>query len=189
MDFQRFLHTPLDCLSIMQKLDEIECNYTDSDHDEYYYDYADEFNEMSCLSADLYHDLESLIRKIDYTWHLPRRKKMELNQIIDNYETFWFNTAAALIDETDMMLLMKNEGIRDSKNEETERHKRIRAVKLLTKEQMTNLFSETFNFLLRYLKLVQAYEMLCGMVDELRYLHSFRERNGIPLLPPTAYVE
>lgn len=186
MELAHFLNMPLDYSSIIESLSEIEWKYSNEDHGEYYYDYADQFNELACIAADLYNALESLVRKIDYTWELPPRKRKELG---DTYGAYWFNTASALIDETDMMLLLENEGTYDPDDEYTERHRRIRAVKILSKEQITNLFSETFNFLMKYLKLVQAYQMICGLVNELRYLHSFRERGGIPQLPPTAYVE
>lgn len=178
--------TPLDYYSITEKLEEIEYrNYEDS-KDEYYIDYADQFNELSCIAGELYNELERIVQKIDFTWNLPARRVRELGK---TYRVYWFDTVAALINETDMMLLLEEEGVYDPDDEETERNKRIRAVRALTKEQMLNLFREAFNFLMKYLKLLQAYEMLCGLVDELRYLHSFRRYKGEPLPPPTAYVE
>lgn len=179
MDFSHLMKTPLDYASIIDKLGEIEYRYCDETQDEYYMDYLDQFNELSCLAAELYNQLDDLIGKLSWSWSFPMHKN----------DAFWFNTAAALIDETDIMLLVENEGCYDPDDEDTERHKRIRAVKTLTKEQMTNLFSEVFNFLMRYMKLLLAYEMMLGLVNELRELHSFRQRDGIPQLPTTAYVE
>lgn len=178
--------TPLDYYSIIEKLSEIEYRNDEAPKDEYYIDYADQFNELSCIAGGLYNELEEIVRKIDYTWDLPVCRARKLG---DTYQAYWFNTAAALIDETDMMILMEGEGAYDPDDEETERNKRIRAARSLTKEQMLNLFRGTFNFLMKYLKLLQAYEMLCGLVDELRYLHSFRQYKEEFLPPTTAYIE
>ncbi|MPM29316.1 hypothetical protein SDC9_75856 [bioreactor metagenome] len=87
-----------------------------------------------------------------------------------------------------MSLMLENQGIYDL-DEETERDKRVRAVKALTKEMQFTLFTEVFNFQLRFVKLSLAYQAICGMIDELEHLHSFRERNGEMLLPSTAYLE
>ena len=179
MDFIHLMKAPLDYVSICEKLGEIEDGFYYETIDEYYMDYLDQFNELSCLASELSNELEDLLSRITWSWSLPPHKN----------DAFWFNTVSALIDETDIMLLVENEGCYDPDDENTERQKRIRAVKTLTKEQMTNLFSEVYNFLMRYTKLLQAYEMMHGLVVELRELHSFRQRDGIPQLPTTAYIE
>lgn len=180
MELERYLKTPLDYYSILEKLGEIEWKYQDGDHDEYYSDYEDMFTDLANSSAFLYEDIESLLSELSYI--LPDRERVDTG-------IFWFNTAAALIDETDLMLLIENEGIMSPDDEDTERGKRIRSLNSLTKDKAISLMRQVFNLLLRYLKLLQSYEMLCAMVDELRRLHSFRERNGVSELPPSAYVE
>ena len=185
MDFHGMLEMPLDYYSIIERLGEIEYRPYETDRSEYYMDYADLFNELSILSADLYIDLERLIRELDFSWNLPRKRQ----EGIENANgMFWFNTATALLEETNMSLMLENEGNYDL-DEETERDKRVRAVKALTKEMQFKLFTEVFNFLMRFVKLSLAYQAICGMIDELEHLHSFRERNGEILLPATAYVE
>lgn len=179
MELTGFLNTPLDYYSIIEKLGEIEWKYSDSDHDEYYWDYEDLFTDLANGAAHLYEDMEAL------RWHLfhelPDRSSGDSG-------VFWFDTAALLIDETDFMLLMENEGMICPDDEDSARSKRIRALKSLTKDKTFELYRRVFNCLMRYLKLLQAYEMLCAMVDELRRLHSFRERNGAILPPPSAFV-
>lgn len=180
MEAARYLNSPLDYYSVIEKLNEIEYKYCDGEHDEYYWDYEDMFTDLANGAAYLYEDIETL------RWHLfhelPDRSRGDSG-------VFWFDTAALLIDETDYMLLIENEGMMFPDDEDSERSKRIRVLKTLTKEKTAELFRSVFNCLMRYLKLLQAYEMLCAMVDELRRLHSFRERNCETLLPITAYVE
>lgn len=179
MELANYLKTSLDYYSVIEKLGEIEWKYQDGDHDEYYSDYEDMFSELANGSVFLYEDIESLLSEIRH--NLPWRARGDTG-------IFWFNTAAALIDETDLMLLIENEGIMPLDDEDTEREKRIRSLNSLTKDKAISLLRQVFNLLLRYLKLLQAYEMLCAMVDELRRLHSFRERNGVSELPSSAYV-
>lgn len=179
METAKYLNTPLDYYSILEKLDEIEWKYQNGSHDEYYHDYDDLFTELANTSAYLYEDIESLISKLSY--EMPMRKTEDTGR-------FWFNTAALLIDETDYMLLLENEGCVEPDDEDSERAKRVRAIKTLTKDKAMELFRKVFNYLMRYLKLLQAYEMLCAMVDELRRLHTFREKDGESIPPPSAYL-
>lgn len=180
METARYLNSPLDYYSVMEKLGEIEYKYCDGDHDEYYWDYDDLFTELANGAAFLQEDMEAL------RWRLYHEMPARSNR---DSGIFWFDTAALLIDETDYMLLIENEGMMNPDDEDSERSKRIRALKALTKDKATELFRKVFNCLMRYLKLLQAYEMLCATVEELRRLHSFRERNGEVLLPPTAFIE
>lgn len=180
MEPARYLNSPLDYFSIIEKLGEIEYKYCDSDHDEYYWDYEDMFSELANGASYLYEDIETL--RWDLYHEMPGRTRGDSG-------IFWFDTAALLIDETDYMLLVENEGMTIPDDEESERSKRMRALKTLTKDKAVELLRRVFICLMRYMKLLQAYEMLCAMVDELRRLHSFRERNGEILLPTTAFVE
>lgn len=184
LNFDRFLSVPLDYFSVVEKLSTIECRPTELDRSVYCMDYADLFNELSLLAAQLYRELDRLIYDLIYRWDFPRR-------VSDTYENatgvVWFDTASSLISATDMDLLMENEG-RWGGDMDTERDRRVRAVKHLTKEQMFRLFTEVFHFLMGFFELNQAYEAICGMVDELERLHSYRERDGKAQLPPSAYL-
>lgn len=184
MEFQGMLEMPLDYYSVIERLGEIEWRPSECDRRDYYMDYADLFNELSILSADLYIDLERLISRLDFNWGLPQKR---LEGIEHATGIFWFDAAAALLEETSMSLILENQGLYGL-DEETERDKRVRAVKALTKEMQFRLFTEVFNFQMRFMKLSLAYQAICGMIDEVEHLHSFRERNGETLLPPAVYV-
>lgn len=186
MDFQNMLHTPLDCSSIMERLGDIEAYHWDHKQSEYYEDYADLFNELAIIAAGLYNDLERLIRKLDYADTLPTKRKMAG---VEGYRgTTWFNTAVSILDETEMSVLLENNGVYDVEDIEYERGRRIRAIMALTKEGMFFLFTEVFNFVMRFIKLSLAFEAICGSIDELERLNSFREYNGAPQLPGSAYL-
>lgn len=186
MDFQKMLHTPLDCSSIMERLSDIDSYHWDHEQSEYYADYADLFNDLAIIAARLYNDLERLIRKLDYADTLPCKRKMAG---VEGYRgTTWFNEAVSVLEETDMSTLLENEGVYDLEDIESERGRRGRAIMALTKEGMFFLFTEVFNYIMRFIQLSLAFEAICGSIDELERLNSFREHNGVPQLPGSAYL-
>lgn len=186
MDFQNMLHTPLDCSSIMERLGDIDSYHWDHKQSEYYADYADLFNDLAIIAARLYNDLERLIRKLDYADTLPTKRKMAG---VEGYRgTTWFNTAVSILDETDMSVLLENNGVYDMEDIEYERGRRIRTIMALTKEGMFFLFTEVFNYIMRFIQLSLAFEAICGSIDELERLNSFREHNGAPQIPGSAYL-
>lgn len=181
------MHMPLDYWSIMERLGVIDNRSYDEREkkDEYYYDYAELFNEMAIGSAYLYEDLERLVHDMEWHCDLPPRLKAGF----EHYQgATWFDTFASLVSATDMDLLQENEGSFDPMDEDSARNKRLRAVKALKKDLICRLYAEVFNFLMRFIQLSMAYDAVSGIVDELRYLHSFRERGGQVLLPPSAYL-
>lgn len=154
--------------------------------DPYYADYADLFNDLAIIAASLYNDLERLIRKLDYTDILPSKRK---TADVEGYRgATWFNVAVSVLDETDMSVLLENEGVYDWEDVEGERARRSRAIMALTKEGMFFLFTEVFNYIMRFIQLSLAFETICGSIDELERLNSFREHNGVPQLPGSAYL-
>lgn len=102
--------------------------------------------------------------------------------------TTWFNTAVSVLEETDMSVLLENEGAYDLEDVEAERVRRSRAIMALTKEEMFFLFTEVFNYIMRFIQLSLAFEAICGSIDELERLNSFREHNGALQLPGSAYL-
>lgn len=188
MEVQKMLQTPLDYGSIMERLGDIDSYHWEHEQSEYYADYADLFNELALLAADLYNDLEHLAWKLERAGDrvLPSRRRMAGTERFRG--STWFNVAVSILSETDMDILLENEGVWDTDDVEDERARRRRAVMALTKEGMFFLFTEVFNFLTRFIQLSLAFEAICGSIDELERLNSFREHNGVPQLPRSAYL-
>lgn len=186
MELQGMLDMPLDYWSIMERLGNIEWPPTEIHDSAYYWDYADLFNEMANLSGELYTDLGKLIHHLEYS-DLPRRR---LPREGEEYPSgaAWFDAVVSLLRETDMRILLENEGCYDSDDVEQQREQRRRAIMAQTKEKMFFIFTEVLSFLMRFLELALAYETICGSIDELERLNSFREHNGVPQLPPSAYI-
>ena len=100
----------------------------------------------------------------------------------------WFDMAVSLLNETDMSVLLENEGVFDPDDIDRERQKRRKAVLALTKEQQFSLFTQVFHFLMRFIQLSLAFETVKGSIDELERLNSLRETNGRLQLPSSAYL-
>ena len=144
MDFWPILEMRLDYWSVLDRLSEIESYPWDGVKNEYYDDYADLFNEMAGLSAEFYNEFERLIRDLEYTWSLPKRK-LENTGMENARGAAWFDMAVSLLNETDMSVLLENEGVYDPDDIDRERQKRRKAVLALTKEQQFSLFTQVFH--------------------------------------------
>ena len=101
--------------------------------------------------------------------------------------TAWFNTAAAMLYDTDMTELLEHENIYCS-DEWAEKQKRISALNRLTKQQQMLLYTEVIGFITRYLELSAAFETIEAVITELDYHQSAVKGNGGVTLPQTAYV-
>ena len=101
--------------------------------------------------------------------------------------TAWFNTAAAMLYDTDMTELLEHENIYCA-DEWTEKQKRISALNRLTKQQQMLLYTEVIGFITRYLELSAAFETIEAVITELDYHQSAVKGNGGVTLPQTAYV-
>lgn len=188
MELTNILDMKLDYWSIQERLGEIDSYHWDYSQSEYYGDYADLFIEMAIIAADLYNDLEALIRELDCAGDhlLPQNRKMA---DVEGYRGGdWFDKAVSVLTETNMSVLLENHGVFDPDDIEAEKGRRSRAIMALTKSGMYFLFTEVFNFTMRYIQLDLAFQAVCGSIDELERLNSFREHNGVPQLPSAAYV-
>ena len=101
--------------------------------------------------------------------------------------TAWFNTAAAMLYDTDMTELLGHENIYCA-DEWAEKQKRISALNRLTKQQQMLLYTEVIGFITRYLELSAAFETIEAVITELDYHQSAVKGNGGVTLPQTAYV-
>lgn len=186
MELEHMLSMKLDYASIMERLGEIDSYHWDHSQSEYYGDYADLFNELALLAADLYNDLGRLIQALDSTDILPWRRVT--SEVAGYRGTTWFNEAVSIMAETDMDALLRNDGIYDYDMAEREKERRNLAIMALSKQGMYFLLTEVFNFVVRFIQLNLAFQAICGSIDELERLNSFREHNGVPQLPSSAYV-
>ena len=165
MELQGALEQKLDYRSIKNRLSEIGdfyyyCGKSD------YMDYADLLAELANLASFLDNDLERLVQDFDYSDRLPYKIRVHCD--VKGYRgATWFDAAAALLDETDMNVMLEMEGLYDSESVEEEKDRRRRRVMALTKESQFYLLTEVLNFLLRFIKLNSAFQMVCGMMDEL----------------------
>ena len=101
--------------------------------------------------------------------------------------TAWFNTAAAMLHDTDMTELLEHENIYCA-DEWAEKQKRIAALNRLTKQQQMLIYTEVIGFITRYLELSAAFETIEAVITELDYHQSAVKGNGGVTLPQTAYV-
>lgn len=186
MDLKERLNMPLDYWSIVERIGEIEWPPSEIGSSDYYTEYADLFNEMGGLASGLYTELEKLVSDLEYS-NLPRRRLRREEQEYPSGGA-WFDAVVGILRETDMRILLENEGVYDPDDIEKERERRHKAIMALPKEKMYFLFTEVLNFVMRFMELSLAYETICGSIDELDRLNSFREHNGVPQLPQSAYV-
>ena len=100
---------------------------------------------------------------------------------------YWFNSAAALYNGTDMGTLADKEGKYDI-DVYNEKSLRLRALNSLTKEQHLLVLTKTYEILFRYIRLKSELDALIGVDDELERLHSFKKKGGHTELPKSAWV-
>ena len=100
---------------------------------------------------------------------------------------YWFNSAVALYNGTDMDTLADNEEKYDI-NEYNEKSLRLRAVNSLTKEQHMYLLVKTYEIVFRYIRLKLELDALCGVDDELGRLHSSKKKDGGTELSKSAWL-
>ena len=182
------LYKKLDFWSVMDELDRmIDYDYNGNEKDSLYWDYyVEQIQELGILAADLLNDLDSIKSSL---WYKLLDKHIEFCDEDDCTQTAiaWFNTAACLLSDTDMQTLLERENIYQA-DEFTEKQKRLNAIKRLTKEQQTFLYTEVIGFLTRYLKLSAAFDTITAVIAELDYHQSAVTRRETVTIPPTAYV-
>jgi len=183
------LFKKMDLWSITDGLDEVmnycfEGNERDSQFWDYY---SDQINEMSIIASDMWNELMELKQKISY--ELPY-KEIEFCEEDECNKTgiAWFNSAACMLSDTDMVVLLENENVYDS-DIYREKEKRIKALERLTKKQQLYLYTEVIGFITRYLELRNAFETITAVIRELEYHQSFViKSNGEIEMNKAAYL-
>ena len=180
------LYKKLDLWSVTDSLDKMidYCfNGNEKDSPDYY---CDQINELCNMASDLYMELDDLKSRL---WYQMPAKKIDFCEEDDSSQTAiaWFNTAAAMLSDTDMVELLEHENIYRADLYE-EKQKRITALNRLTKQQQIFLYTEVLGFITRYLELSAAFDTIEAVITELDYHQSaITHKNGVTL-PQTAYV-
>ena len=182
------LYKKLDMWSISDGLDRMmDYYYNGNEKNSPYWDYyCEQVNELCNAAADLYNELQDIKSKL---WYQMPAKKIAFcgEDDCSQTATAWFNTAAAMLYDTDMTELLEHENIYCA-DEWAEKQKRISALKRLTKQQQMFLYTEVIGFITRYLELSAAFETIEAVITELDYHQSaMNGKNGVAL-PESAYI-
>jgi len=182
------LFKKLDVWSINDELDKIiDYYYAGIEKGSQYWDYySDQINEMSIIASDLWNELMGLKEKIGR--NLPY-KEIKFCEEDESNQTgiAWFNSAACMLSDTDMVTLLENENIYKS-NTYREKQIRIKALERLTKKQQMYLYTEVIGFITRFLELQNAFETITAIIRELEYHQSFVITKDGVVAPDEAYL-
>ncbi len=186
------LYKKLDLWSVYDGLEEITDSYYDAQekNSQYWDFYSDQINELGILAADMMEELRGLKERI---WYKLPCKNLEFYRDDGEESTptgiAWFNTAACLLSDTDMIELLESEGKYVGWDEaEAEKQKRIKVLERLTKAQQMWLYTEVIGFITRYLELRAAYETITAVIRELEYHQSFIIKKDGVIAPDAAYL-
>lgn len=181
------LYKKLDIGSIYEGLDKMmdycaNSNQKASPYWDYYYE---QINDLCNLASDLYEELDTLT---DRLWYQLPARKIDFCELDARGQgsTAWFNTAAAMLSDTDMAELLERENIYLA-DELKEKQKRINALDRLTKKQQMLLYTEAIGFITRYLELSAAFDTMQAVIDELDYHQAAIARGEKFTLPQAAY--
>ena len=174
--------------SIFDRLEKMmDYCYNGNEKDSPYWDhYYDQINELCNAASDMYVELQDIKSRL---WYQMPAKKIAFCSEDDCSQTAaaWFNTAAAMLSDTDMTELLENENIYCA-DEWVEKQKRISALNRLTKQQQMFLYTEVTGFITRYLELSAAFDTIGGVINELDYHQSaMTGKKGI-LLPQSVLL-
>ena len=182
------LYKKLDLWSISDGLDKMMdyCYNGNEKNSPYWNHYCDQINELCNVAAELYNDLQDIKSRL---WYQMPAKKIAFcgEDDCSQTATAWFNTAAAMLYDTDMTKLLEHENIYCA-DEWAEKQKRISALNRLTKQQQMFLYTEVTGFITRYLELSAAFDTIEAVITELDYHQSAMKGKDGVTLPQSAYV-
>lgn len=182
------LFKKLDLWSVDDSLQKIVDYYYDgNERSSQYWDYySDQINEMGEIASDMLGEMQDIRQKLDY--HMPQKEQQFYDLDECSYTSIaWWNTAACMLSDTDMMELLENENIYGSDIFE-EKQKRIKALERLTKKQQMLLYTEVIGFITRYLELTAAFETITAVIRELEYHQSFVIGKDGVIAPDAAFL-
>lgn len=172
------LYRKLDLWSITESINNViyyDCSGNEKGSPYWDY-YEDQIRELAVLAADMYEELQQI--KQCLRQEFPWKKNVFFTDDDCTYtEIAWWNTAACMLSDTDMWVLLKNEGLY-GRDEFEEKLKRVRAFERLTKKQQMVLWTDVIGFIMRYLDLMAAFETISSVIMELDYHQSFIKEKG-----------
>lgn len=180
----------LDLWSINDGLQKIIDYYYDgNERNSQYWDYySDQINEMGELAADMINEMRDIRRMLELQMPWKEKNLFYEDDECTYTEVAWWNTAACMLSDTDMVELLEGENIYGSDIWE-EKKKRIKALDRLTKKQQMLLYTEVIGFIFRYQELMAAFETITAIIRELDYNQSMvSAKDGSVKLPDAAYL-
>ncbi len=180
-----------DFWSITDGLDAlIDFDMSGNEKNSIYWDfYSDQIRELSIIASDMYDELEKIKSTL---WYDLPYKNIEFCEEDDCTKTCiaWWNTAACMLSDVDMVALLESENIYLYGDDELirEKEKRIKALERLTKKQYIKLQTVVLGFITRYLELVGAFDVITSCIRELEYHQSAVQTKSGVALPDAAYL-
>ncbi|WP_285823935.1 hypothetical protein [Schaedlerella arabinosiphila] len=186
------LYKKYDLWSIYEGLEKVMDYYIDgNEKGSLYWDhYSDQINEMGVIAGEMYEEMQEIRYRLDYKYNLPC-KKIEFcdeDDARDHTAISWWNTAACMLHDTDMVALIDNEDPNFYGDYEQEKEKRIKSLERLTKRQQMILYTEVVGFIARYTDLMAAFETITAVIRELEYHQSFVKTKESIVAPKEAYL-
>lgn len=182
------LFKKLDLWSIQEELEKVVDSYYDAPEkkNQYWDYYSDQINEIGIIAADMMNELMDIRNRI--RWKMPEKKFLFYSDDESTQnEISWFNTAACMLSDTDMTVLLENEGDYTT-DDERGKEMRIKAMRRLTKDQQMWLYTTVIGFIMRFLELMAAYETITAVIRELEYHQSFVIKGDGVTVPDSAYL-
>lgn len=144
-----------------------------------YAGYYDELlTEMANYAGDFWNECDSVKDEI-LRHDIPYRTR---NSSSEDGETmnasYWFDTVALMLTETDVgELLYREENYGDI---QAEKEKRLRVLERLPKKDLIWLVQTVSNLIIRYLELDGAWQAIKGVIDELDSRQAFiKDKDGL----------
>lgn len=166
--------------------------YNGNEKNSIYWDrYSEQINEMANTAGEMYEELRGIRQRLFYHYGLPYKKLEFCEDDMANgghTDISWWNMAACMLSDADMVCLLENEENDGYFDVEKEKMKRIHALECLTKRQQMALYTEATGFIMRYLELRAAFETILAVINELEYNQSFAAKNGEVKVPDVTYV-
>lgn len=189
------LYKKYDWWSIFEGLEKVTDYYIDGNEKEsQYWDfYSEQINEMGIIASDMYEEMQKIKSRLYFQYDLPYKKLefYEEDEAGDHTAIAWWNTAACMLTDIDMVTLINNENpyfFGDHEECMREKEKRIKSLERLTKKQQMSLYTEVIGFITRYSDLMAAFEAITATIRELEYHQSFKITKDGVVVPDEAYL-
>lgn len=186
------LYKKYDWWSICEGIEKVIDYYIDGNEkkSQYWDFYSEQINEMGIIASDMYGELQDIRSRLNYKYDLPYKKLEFYEEDVAGEHTAisWWNTAACMLSDTDMVELINGENPMFYGDYDEEKEKRIRSLERLTKKQQMQLYTEVIGFITRYSDLMSAFETITAVIRELEYHQSFVIAKDGVIAPDAAYL-